>query len=190
MSARVLACIAALAVVLASAASAAPPMSVASLQHLLQSTPRHEVRFTETRESPWLSAPVQSSGTMRSSPAMLEKRTDAPRAETWRLLGDRMQLVADSGSKDLLFKDAPAAAVLANALREAVTGDLAALDKDFRLTLGGDEAVWTVQLVPRGAEAARVLKQIELQGSRGQLLVIVILDAQGNRTTTRLQPAP
>jgi len=187
MSARVFGCIAALAVV---SASAAEPMSAASLQHLLQAAPRHEVRFTETRESPWLSAPVQSGGTMRSSPSMLEKRTDAPRAETWRILGDRMQLVTASGTKDLLFKDASAAAVLANALRESVAGDLSALDKDFRLTLGGDETLWTVQLVPRGPEAARVLKQIELQGSRGQLLVIVILDAQGNRTTTRLLHAP
>ena len=40
----------------------AQALSVAALQRLLQEAPKQEVRFTESRESPWLSAPVQSSG--------------------------------------------------------------------------------------------------------------------------------
>jgi hypothetical protein len=175
----------------ASSMAQAQQFSAATLQRLLQSAPEHDVRFSESRESPWLTAPLLSSGTMSSSATMLEKRTEQPQREAWRILDDRIQRVTDTGAtQNLLFKDAPAAAVLANALRRAVTGDLAALEKDFRMTLGGDETLWTVQLTPRVPEVARVLKHIELQGSGGRLLVIVILESQGNRTTTRLLHTP
>jgi len=160
----------------------------ATLQRLLQATPRHDLRFTETRESQWLTAPLMSSGTMSASAAVLEKRVEKPRRETWRILEDRMQwLEPDTGAtKDFLFKDVPAVAALADAMRHAMAGDLRSLDKDFRLSLGGDERVWTVQLTPRRPEVARYLKQLDLQGSRGRLQVIVVLESQGDRTTTRL----
>ena len=45
-------------------ATSAEPIKVATLQRLLQEAPSHELHFTETRESPWLKAPVLSSGTM------------------------------------------------------------------------------------------------------------------------------
>jgi hypothetical protein len=68
----------------------------------------------------------------------------------------------------------------------ATGGVLAALDKEFRLSVGGDERVWTLQLTPRRPEVSLYLKQLDLQGSRGRLQVIVVLESQGDRTTTRL----
>jgi hypothetical protein len=173
---------------LAAAGSAgAQALSASTLQRLLQATPRHDVRFTETRESQWLTAPVQSSGVLSASPAVLEKRVEQPRRETWRILKDRMQWVGPDGtSKEFLFDQVPAIAALAGAMRNAMAGDLAALEKDFQLAFGGDESVWTLQLKPRRSEVSRYLKQLELQGSRGQLQVLVIQEAQGDRTTTRL----
>ena len=67
-----------------------------------------------------------------------------------------------------------------------MAGDLQALQKDFRVTLNGDEREWTVQLKPRDPEVTRYLKQLELQGSRGRLQVIIIEESRGDRTTTRL----
>ena len=165
----------------------AEPISVARLQRLLMDGPRHELRFQEARDSPWLAGPIESAGTLSVSPTMLEKRVETPRRETWRILDDRMQLVAPGGgSKDILFSQAPALASLARALRSAVAGDLPALAKDFRLLPGGDERLWTLQLVPRRAEVSHHLKQLELQGTGKLLQVIVIVEAKGDRTTTRL----
>ncbi|MEO5771802.1 MAG: LolA-related protein [Burkholderiaceae bacterium] len=169
-------------------AAGAQPITTATLQRLLQAAPRHELRFTELRESAWLATPLQSSGTMKASASLLEKRVEQPRRETWRLLPDRMQLLSpDSGAmKEFLFRDAPAVAALANALRDAMAGNLGALEKDFELSVAGDERSWTVQLMPRGPELSRTLKQLELQGTHGRLLAFVILESQGERTTTRL----
>ena len=174
------------------AGTCAQPITVAGLQRLLQEAPKRELRFRETRESPWLAAPVESSGSMSSSAAMLEKKVEQPRRETWRFLPDRLQLVVpgSAATKDLMFSEAPAVAVLANALRQVVDGDLQALEKDFRLVPGGDQRLWTLQLTPRRQDIARFLKQLELQGAGPQLQVIVILESQGERSTTRLTSEP
>jgi hypothetical protein len=170
------------------AAAAAEPLTAATLQRLLRDAPEGEVRFTEQRESPWLAAPVQSSGTMKSGPQMLEKHVEQPRRETWRILKDRMQLVAAGAEspKEILFADVPAMAALANALRSAMAGDLPALQNDFRLALTGDAHRWTLRLVPRAAAVAQHVKHLELQGSGGRLQLIEILESQGERTTTHL----
>jgi hypothetical protein len=169
-------------------AASAQALSMARLQHLLQDAPHTEVRFTELRESRWLAAPIESSGTMRSNSKMLEKQVEQPSSETWRILGDRMQVRAPGSEsvKEILLDKAPAAAALARTLRYVMSGDLEALNKDFRLELSGDEREWALQLTPRHPDVARQLKEIDLQGAGPLLLVIVILESQGDRTTTRL----
>jgi hypothetical protein len=169
-------------------AASAEPIKVATLQRLLQDAPRHEVHFTETRESPWLKAPVLSSGTMKATDTALEKRVEEPHREIWRLLADRAQQVdPDTGAtKEVSFRNVPAAAALANALRDVMTGDLAALEKDFELVTAGDDRAWTMQLTPRAADVARTLERLEVQGSEGRLQLFVVVESQGGRTTTRL----
>jgi hypothetical protein len=169
-------------------AAFAEALSVEHLQRLLQDAPHADVRFTEMRESRWLAAPIESSGTMRSNAMMLEKRVERPRPETWRILSDRMQVTApgSDGVKEVMLDRAPAAAALADALRRVMAGDLEALNKDFQLELSGDEREWTLQLTPRHPDVARQLKQISLQGAGRRLAVIVIQESQGDRTTTRL----
>ena len=170
----------------------AQQISLTTLQRRLQEAPRQAMRFRETRESPWLAAPVESSGTLRSSATLLEKSVEEPRRETWRILPDRVELLAAGATtpKVLMFSAAPAVATLANTLRQVMTGDLQALDRDYHLELAGDERVWTVHLTPRLPDTARFLKEVELQGTGSQLRAIVILESQGERTVTRLTPEP
>jgi hypothetical protein len=169
-------------------AAFAEALSVEHLQRLLQDAPHADVRFTEMRESRWLAAPIESSGTMRSNAMMLEKRVERPRPETWRILSDRMQVTApgSDGVKEVMLDRAPGAAALAATLRRVMAGQLEALNKDFQLELSGDEREWTLQLTPRHPDVARQLKQISLQGAGRRLAVIVIQESQGDRTTTHL----
>jgi hypothetical protein len=163
-------------------------MTPAELQRLLQSRPARAVAFDEVRESPWLAAPLQSRGTLSPGRESLEKHVSSPREETWRLWPDRMEWVGPDGAvtRQVQFSAAPALGALADTLRRAVAGDLIGLERDFRLQLGGDERLWTVQLEPRAAELARHLDHLELQGTGAQLQVIIIVERSGERTTTRL----
>lgn len=182
---------AAVALVLAwagAAAGAAHALTVSELQRLLQARPRQAVAFQEVRESPWLAAPVTSSGTLHATPQALEKRVASPRRETWRMLSDRLEWIGPDGSrKQILFSQAPALAALADLMRRALSGDIAALERDFKIQLQGDAQVWSAQLTPRSPELARHLESVELQGSGGALQVLIVSERQGERTTTRLQ---
>ncbi len=172
------------------AVGVAHALTVPELQRLLQARPRPAVAFQEVRESPWLAAPVTSSGTLHATPQALEKRVTSPRRETWRMLADRLEWIGPDGSrKQILFSQAPALAALADLMRHAVSGDIAALERDFKVQLQGDAHVWSAQLTPRSAELARHLDSVELQGSGGALQVLIVSERQGERTTTRLQPS-
>lgn len=171
-------------------AFAAQALTAQELQALLQSAPVRSTAFQETRESPWLAAPVESRGTMESGPQGLEKRVVTPRQETWRLLADRMEWDGPDGvaTKRILYTEAPAVAVLAHAIRRVVAADLAALANDFRITVAGDEKLWTVRLQPIDQTVARQLDRLELQGAGPRLQAIVVVERDGQRTTTRLLP--
>jgi hypothetical protein len=169
-------------------AVAAQPLTLVQLQRMLASSAKPAVAFQEVRESPWLSTPATSRGTMRSLPDRLEKQVDSPRKETWALLADRIEFTSGGATQQILFARAPAAAPLARVMRSAVAGDLAALEKDFRIQLAGDERVWSMQMLPRTPEVARYLDSVELQGTQGQLQVIIVAEHNGERTTTRLSP--
>ena len=168
--------------------SAANALSVPELQRLLKAETPRSLAFEETRESPWLAVPAQSRGTLHSSPGMLEKRVVSPRQETWRLSTDRMQWVGPDGvaSKTILFSDSNAVAALANALRLVVAADLEALTADYDIELRGDERRWTVRLKPRSTAVRRQLEYLELQGEASAMTTIVVVEPQGERTTTRL----
>lgn len=161
-----------------------------ALQRLLQSAPVQAVSFSELRESPWLATPVESRGTLRAAPDGLEKHVESPREETWRLLSDRMEWVGPrgEGAKQVPFSRAPAVGALAQALRAALAGELLPLERDYRFALRGDAAQWSLELVPREAAMARRIEQLELHGEGSRLRRIVIIERQGERTTTRLNP--
>ena len=163
-------------------------MTVPELQALLLSTARPLVPYQEVRESPWLGSPVTSRGVLRSTPQALEKEVVSPRRETWRILADRMEWVGATGTKEILFTQAPALGALANVLRHVIAGDLAPLGRDFRIEVQGSPQVWRAVLKPRSSELARQLDSVELQGTGDQLQVIIVTERQGERTTTRLQP--
>jgi hypothetical protein len=177
-------------VVLAGVAGFAHALTLTELQALLQAAPKPDAPYVETRESPWLSAPVTTRGTLHIKAQSLEKRVETPRQETWRMLEDRVEWQGAGGAdrKQILFKQAPALQALADVTRRAVAGDVAALERDFKTTVTGDEHVWSVQLQPRTAQLARQLDSVELQGTGGRLRVLIVTERQGERTTTRILP--
>ena len=165
-------------------------LTLPELQHLLQGSQRDIVAFTETRESPWLAVPAQARGTLHSTPGVLEKRVESPRAEVWRMLTDRVEYVAagNGESKRILFSQSPAVAVLADTLRRVVAGELLALERNFQIETRGDRNAWSAHLTPSSGEAVRYLDHLTVEGEGGQIRVITVVERKGERTTTRLHP--
>lgn len=177
-------------VLFCSGLTSAQALTTSDLQKLLQSSPKVATPFHEQRQSPWLASPVESRGIVRSLPQGLEKQVDAPKRETWRLLSDRLEWSGPDGvgNKQILFSKAPALAVLSDAIRHVVAGDLLALERDFRITVQGDSTLWTARLQPHSTEVSRHLDHLEMQGAGAQLLVLIVVERKGERTMTRFYP--
>jgi hypothetical protein len=77
-------------------------------------------------------------------------------------------------------------------IRATLAGDRAALERVFRVDYAGNLARWTLRLVPRDAQVAKTVSQVQIDGSRDSLLHVEIRDADGDRSlmTLRDHPAP
>jgi hypothetical protein len=165
-------------------------LSVPELQQLLKADVRAQVSFREIRESPWLAAPVVTQGTMRSTANALEKKVDSPVSETWRLMDDRVERrAADGQTQSISFQRAPALGALSETLRSIVAGDLAGLARDFDIRLEGDAHAWHAILAPRAAAVRQQLQSIEVQGAGGTVHTLIVIDREGEKTTTIFEGA-
>ncbi len=169
---------------LAAAAADAP----ADLDRLMAELARNgaeTVRFTEVRTSAALKQPIELRGTLSYvAPSHLEKHTVAPRDE--RLIVDRDTLVIErpaTGERlTLRLTDYPAVRAFVESIRATLAGDLAALRRFYRVEIEGTAAQWRLYLLPREADMAEFVQQVEISGSGGRIARIEILEASGDRS--------
>ena len=168
--------------------SAALAFSLPELEQLLQANSSRRIAYEEVRESPWLQAPVHSQGFMDSTPPLLEKKSHSPRQETWQIHPDHL-IWRDHQSTDdrkIYFSQSPQIAILANAIRSLVIGDLQPLAQDFKIALSGNATSWQARLEPKTDDARRYLNLIEFSGSGSQIQTIIVFEPLGEKTTTTL----
>jgi hypothetical protein len=176
--------------IIENSAAGAQSLTTNDLQNLLKSAPKSDKNYHEQRQSPWLSSPTYSRGIIRILPQGLEKQVDSPKREIWRLLHDHLEWVGQDsiGSKKIFFSNTPSLAVLSNAMRRLVIGDLKDLESDFQIITHGEMKMWTVRLQPIGLEINKYLDYLEMKGSGTQIQVLIVVERKGERTTTYFQP--
>jgi hypothetical protein len=77
-------------------------------------------------------------------------------------------------------------------IRATLAGDRGALEKIFHVDFAGDMRRWSLTLVPLDSQLMRAVKQVQIDGSRDQLLRVEIRQADGDRSlmTLRAPAAP
>jgi outer membrane lipoprotein-sorting protein len=145
------------------------------------------VRFNETRSSPILKQPIETSGTMTfTPPARLERRTLKPRAERFVVDGDTLTVDTNGDKRTLRLADFPALRASIESLRATLSGDLATLRRYYRVELGGTESQWQLLLLPREPEMAELVRSIRIDGMRSRIVRVEVFEASGDRTVTTL----
>jgi hypothetical protein len=185
-----------IAVLLAAAALAAspvcaadPPFGLESLMATLARNGPGTVRFTETKTSALLKAPIESSGTLTyAAPAKLEKRTLAPRDERFAVDGDTVVVesaarnAAEKRRFELRLGDYPAIRAFVESIRGTLAGDLASLRRYYRVELEGTWADWRLHLLPSDPQMAELVLKVVIGGAGGEVRRIEILEAGGDRS--------
>jgi outer membrane lipoprotein-sorting protein len=141
--------------------------------------------FTEQKFVKLLNAPVESSGTLfYQAPDRFEKYTKKPIEEKMTVERDTVTLeqIARKKQQKLFVGNYPALAAIIDAMRGALSGNLAALQTTFKISAEGNARQWTLKLVPIDAEQLAYIQAIRVSGKGDFIDAIEILQADGDRS--------
>jgi hypothetical protein len=159
-----------------------------ALMSLLAMRQHGRVEFVEQHFIALLDRPVESSGEMRyDAPDHLEKRTLLPRAENLLLSGGVLTVERGGHQHVLDLRRYPQILPFIESIRATLAGDRAALEKIFHVEFTGNVQRWTLALVPLDQKLIRVVKQVQIDGARDELLKVEIHQADGDRSLMTLR---
>jgi hypothetical protein len=146
------------------------------------------VEFIEQQFLSVLDRPVESSGELRyDAPDHLEKRTLLPRPDSLVLAGGVLTVERRGHRHVLDMHRYPQIQPFVESIRATLAGDREALERVFRVEFTGSVERWDLILVPLDRQLAKVITQVEIDGSRDQLRRIEIRQADGDRSLMTLR---
>ncbi|WP_038051740.1 LolA-related protein [Thioalkalivibrio sp. ALJ1] len=146
--------------------------------------------FEERRDDPMLEFPETRSGSLFFEPPdTLIRQVDGPRGEKVHIEGDTLTLERRSSSREIDLSEQPALATLAGLFRALLTDDRETLEGDFEIELSGDADAWTLELVPRDRALRRMVPELTLSGTDGELRELVTIESGGHQSRMRFEPS-
>ena len=186
---RLLLCIASAALMLNASYANAPRLELSELMRLLAQNTSGQARFTETRTSSLLDKPLQSSGELRyEAPARFIKQTRKPVAENLRVDGSVLQIERNGKTRTVELESIPEAMAIIDSVRGTLLGDRRALERVFAVEARGTLSGWTLSLLPTDPRVAQTISHVQVQGAERDVLGIEVLYADGDRSSTRIEP--
>jgi outer membrane lipoprotein-sorting protein len=173
---------------IASGTATAAEWNAARLMQDLARQRGGKVAFSEKKYIALLDRPVESAGELiYQPPARLEKRTLKPKAES--LVLDRDVLVVERGKQKytLQLQQYPEITAIVGTIRNTLAGDLAALEKQYRVDLQGSPERWSLTLLPSDPHIAAIVQKIVISGTRDELREIEMLQGDGDRSVMQIR---
>lgn len=148
-----------------------------------------KAKFVEKKYLAILDKPVVSTGEMTyTAPDRLEKRTLTPKVETLVLDKDILSIERDKQKLSINLANQPEALAFVDSIRGTLSGNRAALEKNYALYLSGNSDKWVLTLLPSDQKIASMVQRITVSGSKNQVRVIEYLQADGDRAVLNIDP--
>jgi hypothetical protein len=165
------------------ASSYAAEWALPDLMHLLAQQKSGKASFVERKYISILDKPLESSGELSfNAPDRLEKRTLKPRPESMLLDGDKLTVTLhEKRPLDLRLQDHPEVAALVESIRGTLSGDQAALEKNYAIDFTGVPGKWQLTLTPVQKAVVKVVRQIHIGGADANIKTITFDQVDGDR---------
>ncbi len=149
-----------------------------------------DATFREQKQVAFLQQPLVTAGTLRyRAPAYVSKQTLQPHQEIYEIDEDWLTIETSmEGRRQLYLPGYPLLRAFAEAIRATLAGDLAALERYYRVQLQGQATAWTLRLQPTGQEMAEHVSAIVIQGQHEQVLSVETLETGGDRSLMTVEP--
>jgi hypothetical protein len=124
-------------------------------------------------------------------PGYLAKHVEKP-AEEHYIIEDGRVTVSKPGKQqtvNLALADYPPLEAFAESLRAPLAGDLVALQRYWRPSLGGSWKHWLLALTPLRPEFATFVRGVRLEGRDAHLTRLTIEETGGDTATLSFEPA-
>jgi outer membrane lipoprotein-sorting protein len=139
--------------------------------------------FVEKKFIDILDKPLESSGELSfEAPSRLEKRTLKPRPEGMVLDGDRLTVnMYGKRPISLRLQDHPEVASVVESIRGTLSGDKAALERNYTVNFAGEQGKWQLTLTPLQKEVGKVVRKIQMTGADANIKTITFDQSDGDR---------
>jgi outer membrane lipoprotein-sorting protein len=184
----------ALALLLASQlASAENRFTVEQLMRELSQVRGARGKFVERKDLAMLETPLESSGTLLyARPGRVEKHMLRPREESLVLDGDTLVIENRHTGKrrSLTLQEHPVVWGFAESIRSTLAGDLATLQRFYKVGLEGEARAWRLRLEPIEPRLRQAVAEIRLGGSGTWVNRVEVLEAGGDRSVMVVEREP
>jgi outer membrane lipoprotein-sorting protein len=171
---------------------ATPALAAFDVGQLMTDLARHKggkAKFVEKKYISLLDKPVVSTGEMTfTAPDRLEKRTLTPKPETLLLDKEMLSIEREKQKLTINLSNQPEALAFIDSIRGTLTGNRAALEKNYFLHLSGTSDKWVLTLLPSEQKIAALVQRITVSGSKNQIRSIEYLQADGDRSVMSIEP--
>ena len=171
---------------------ALPAFAAFDVGELMGELARHRggrAKFVEKKTIALLDQPLVSTGEMTySASGRLERRTLTPKPETMVLDGEVLSVERDRKKLTVDLASQPEALAFIDSIRGTLTGNRAALERNYLLHLAGSSDKWTLTLLPSEPKIAALVQRITVSGGRGRVRSIEYLQADGDRSLLTIEP--
>lgn len=166
--------------------------SLEALMASLATVPSVEATFHERKDMAVLQSPLEMTGVLRyRAPDELQKEVLHPEPVRYAIAADRVIIEQPDGRREEFSLDQyPLLRVLTESMRATLAGDLATLQRFYRVQLSGEAANWQLLLEPLDADVARRVAAIVIQGADHAVLGVETIESNGDRSVITIsQPA-
>ena len=169
-----------------------PALAAYDIGQLMNDLARNKggrAKFVEKKFLAVLDKPLVATGEMTyTAPDRLEKRTLTPKPETMLLEKDSLTLEREKQKLTINLASQPEALAFIDSIRGTLSGNRAALERNYGLHLAGTADKWTLTLLPSDQKIASLVQRITVSGNRGQVRQIEYLQADGDRSLLAIEP--
>lgn len=171
---------------------ALPAWAAFDVAQLMANLARHKggrAKFVETRNLALLDKPLVATGELNYTPPdRLEKLTLTPKPELLRLDRETLSIEREQHKLSINLANQPEAMAFVDSIRGTLSGNRAALEKNYALHLSGTQQKWVLTLLPSEPKIAALLLRITVTGSGNQVRSIEYLQADGDRSLLVIEP--
>ena len=157
------------------------------LLHVFSEQKQSEVDFKEEKHAFYLDAPLESSGHLQFyAPNKLNKFIITPEKISQKIDGDTLT-INDGNKKHVVdLNDHPEFSIILRSIIHVLSGNHAALKKDFKIKFESKSTGWTVSLRPHDSFTASHVESIQIFGEKNIFLKMIVKEPNNDYTLTTL----